>query len=104
MLVFTPAIHFAAFFQRFTCFLNSYRDDSRYKTPPRPTQPDPFMNNNSRPVSHLRSLSATFAAFHISMHTALRHRPDYIVPLLSEGVHTVEYFLFGQVPQQHHLS
>lgn len=62
------------------------------------------MNNNSRPENHLRSLSATFAAFHISTRTALRHRPHYIVPLLSEGVHRVEYFLFGQVQLQHRLS
>lgn len=66
MLVFTPAIHFAAFFERFTCFLNPYRGDSRHN-PPQP----PFMNNNSRPENHLRSLSATFAAFHISTRTAL---------------------------------
>lgn len=68
------------------------------------TPPPPFMNNNSRPENHLRSLSATFAAFHISTRTALRHRPHYIVPLLSVGVQRVEYFLFGQVQLQHRLS
>lgn len=76
----------------------------RFKIQHPPPPPTPFMNNNSRPENHLRSLSATFVAFHISTRAALRHRPHYIVSLFCEGAHRVEYFLFGQVQLQHHLS